>query len=32
MPEKIVGLNRNVQVTVTLGAERGCSWENLTFP
>lgn len=31
MPEKIVGLNRNVQVTVTSGAGRGCCWESLTF-
>lgn len=31
MPEKIVGVNRNVQVTVILGAGRGCCWESLTF-
>lgn len=32
MPEKMVGLNRNVHVTVTLGAGGGCRWESLTFP
>lgn len=31
MPEKIVGLNKNVQVTDTLGAGGGCCWESLTF-
>lgn len=32
MPEKKVGLNRNVPITITLGAGEGCRWESLTCP
>lgn len=32
MPEKMVGLNRNVHGTITVGAGGGCRWESLTFP
>lgn len=32
MPEKMVGLNRIVLITITLGAGEGCRWESLTCP
>lgn len=32
MPEKMVGLNRIVLITITSGAGEGCRWESLTCP